>query len=81
MINIWRYLFVMCLTSVGMVLCLVLGAITGEILFRDIGLGFVITGVSVLVVMVYRMRYMFKSMGGKSSFGEKTWRSYPRDGE
>jgi len=81
MFNFWRYLFAMCLTSIGMVTCLVLGVITGDLIFRDIGLACVIAGISILVIMVFRMRSMFKNFG--QEFGgknNKTWRSYPRDG-
>lgn len=75
--NLWKMLLLMVVFTSAMAVCLFLDGYYHVPYAKDMGFGFVLASLAVLIILVINVRKMFK--GDLSGFGgapEKTWRSY-----
>jgi hypothetical protein len=75
--NLWRMLLLMVIFTAAMAVSLFLDGYYHVPYAKDIGFLCVLASLSVLIILVIKVRKMFK--GDLSGFGgtpEKTWRSY-----
>ena len=75
--NLWKMLLLMVIFTAAMAVCLFLDGYYHIPYTKNIGFGFVLASLAVLIILVIKVRKMFK--GDLSGFGgapEKTWRSY-----
>jgi hypothetical protein len=70
--DIWRLYCLMAIFAIGMTVSLVIFLITNLDVLQWVGIGFMLAGVVVLVVLLFKLKKMFT--GDNTS--EKTWRSY-----
>ncbi len=71
----WKYFLIMVICSVLMTALFIAYVITGVELIYYLAMGFMVMGVSVMVMLVFKMKKMFR--GDYDGYGgEKTWRSY-----
>jgi hypothetical protein len=75
--NLWKMLLLMVIFTSAMAVCLFLDGYYHVQYAKELGFGFVLASLAVLIILVIKVRKMFK--GDLSGFGgtpEKTWRSY-----
>lgn len=75
--DIWRMLLIMVMFSASMAISLFLDAYYRVPYTKELGFACVIGSLGVLIILVIKLRRMFK--GDLTGFGgamEKTWRSY-----
>ena len=75
--NLWRLLLMMVIFSAAMVVSLFLDAYYHIAYAKEVGFVCVLASLAVLVVLVIKVRKMFKGdLSGYGGSTEKTWRSY-----
>ena len=75
--NLWRMLLLIVLFSSAMAISLFLDAYYRVPYTKEIGFTCIIGSLALLIVLVIKVRKMFKGdLSGYGGIGEKTWRSY-----